>query len=197
MSTTDPQRPTTDATPAAWIVRASSAAVDLDGLLDRFGRIHRLPIAAGERAAALAPGTPCFLVRTDRHRVAGLWAVGEVVAPTLSLPAGTPLLPAEEPLGDAIDPLAARTYAEVELLPIAKPVALEALLADARLARSELGDRGTDLAADEPLRLRGGELRAIEEIELWIDDPDDEQRGALDRLLAEEDPILDRLGLGA
>lgn len=170
--------------------------MDLDGLLERFGQVHRVPVRPGDRADALAPGTPCFLVRTDRHRVVGLWAVGEVVAPALSVPAGTPALPAEEPLG-LVDVQVARTYAEVELLPIAKPIALDALLADARLARSELGDRGADLDEGDPLRLRAAELRAIEEIDLWIDEPDDEQRRALDDLLAAEDPILDQLGIGA
>lgn len=175
---------------AGWALRTSRAAIDLDGLLDRFGQLHRIPIEAGPAASELAAGTPCFLVRTDRDRVVGLWAVGEVVAPTLALPAGTPLLPAEEPLG-AIDPATARTYAEVELLPLAKPIPLEVLLGDARLGRSELADAAD--GTERPLRLRSGEVRALESIEWWIDEPDDEQRRDLDRLLAAEDPLLDDL----
>lgn len=178
------------------MLRASSAQLDLDGLLERFGSLHRIPVAPGERADELAPGTPCFLVRTDRNRVVGLWAVGEVVAPALVLPAGTALLPAEAPLGE-LDPGSARCYAEVELLPIAKPVALDALLADARLERSELGPRGRDLPEGAPLRLRSKEVRALEELDLWIEEPSDEQRHALDRLLTDEDPILDALEGGA
>lgn len=186
-----PDDPTEPA--AGWVLRTSSAALDLDAVLERFGQLHRIPIAAGARADALAPGTPCFLVRTDRNRVVGLWGIGEIVAPSLSLPAGTPLLPAEEPLGAVIDPAEARTYAEVELLALAKPVPLDALLADAHLERSELGASGRDRAPDEPLRLRAAEVRSIEALELWLEEPDDEQRRALDRLLAAEDPILDAL----
>ncbi|MEZ5138474.1 MAG: hypothetical protein R2702_07465 [Acidimicrobiales bacterium] len=175
---------------AGWALRTSREAIDLDGLLARFGQLHRIPIEPGPVADELAPGTPCFLVRTDRDRVVGLWAVGEVVAPTLALPAGTPLLPAEEPLG-AIDPAGARCYAEVELLPLAKAIPLEVLLDDARLSRSELA--GAADGTHRPLRLRAGEVRALESIEWWIDEPDDDQRRDLDRLLAAEDPLLDDL----
>ncbi len=177
------------APPAGWVLRAGSGDLDLDGLLERFGQIHRVPVASG---STLEVGTPCFLVRTDRNRVVGLWAVGEVVAPVLDLPAGTEVLPAESLLG-AIDAAVARSYAEVELLALAKPIALASLLEDARLARSELAT-DPDLAEPRaPVPLRIGEVRALEATEWWIDEPSEAQRAELDRLLAAEDPILDAL----
>jgi hypothetical protein len=182
--------PTTAAPAAGWVLRASRAELDVDALLERFGQLHRIPVGAGDAAAQLQPGQPCFLVRTDRARVVGLWAIGEVVAPVLHLPAGTPVLPAEGPLGTT-DETAERTYAEVELLPVAKPVALEALLTDDRLARSPLTGAGEPGRA--PLPLTREQVRAIEAVELWIEEPSEEQRRALDRLLADEDPILDAL----
>jgi hypothetical protein len=184
---------TRDERPAAgWVLHASSAVLAIDALIERFGQLHRIPIAAGA-AADLEPGQPCFFVRTDRSRVVGLCAVGEIVAPALALPAGTPLLPAEEPLATA-SAEAARTYAEVELLPIAKAVALDSLLADDALGRSSLALVARAATGPcEPLALTTSEVRALEAIEFWIDEPADEQRRALDRLLAAEDPILDRL----
>lgn len=175
------------------MLHAGSSVLAIDALIERFGQLHRIPIAASAAAVELEPGQPCFFVRTDRSRVVGLFAVGEIVAPALDLPAGTPLLPAEEPLATAtVD--AGRTYAEVELLPIAKVVALDALLADEHLERSALSQVARAPEGPcEPLALTTSEVRALEAIEFWIDEPADEQRRALDRLLAAEDPILDRL----
>ncbi len=190
---------TDDGRPAGWVLLSSSAAMDLDGAWERFGQVHRVPVPADTDLDAILPGTPCFLVRTDRNRVVGLWAVGEVVAPPLALPAGTPVLPAEAPLG-AIDPSVPRTYAEVELLALAKAVPLTTLVEDARLARSPLGGRrpAIELGSDPgtPIALPSSAVRALEALEWWIEEPTDEQRRALDRLLAEEDPLLDALEAG-
>jgi len=182
---------------AGWVLRADATA-GIETQLERFGQVFRVPIAPGPRAAALGAGQPCFLLRTDRSKVVGLWAVGEVVAPTLDLPGGLPLLPGEEAMGNSSagedrrheD---ARTYAEVELLPLAKAIAIDTVLEDARLARSEMAQWQIEAHPGEPLALTSGEVRAIEAIEWWIDAPTDEQRAVLDALLASEDAILDEL----
>lgn len=182
---------TDDPAPRGWVLRASGESLDIDALLARFGQVHRVPVPEGSE---LDPGSPCFLLRTDRNRVVGLWAVGEVVASVLHLPPGTPLLPAEEPLGPAagnVDAAVGRTYAEVELLPLAKPIPVDALLDDARLARSALATWSDGELA--PLPLLAKHVRALESVEWWIEAPTDEQRAELDRLLAAEDPILDSL----
>src|SRR4051812_22851304 len=84
----------------AWGLGVGSADLDVEGALDRFGQVYRCPITPSERAEQMGPGQPCVLVRTDRSKVMGIWAVGEVVAPTLSLPAGTRVLPGEVGLTD-------------------------------------------------------------------------------------------------
>ncbi|WP_426571165.1 hypothetical protein [Aquihabitans sp. McL0605] len=189
---TPPADPTTDGELpfGGWVLRAGQDALDVDAALARFGQVWRCPIPSSERAAQMEPGQPCFLVRTDRSRVIGIWAVGEVVAPCLSLPAGTALLPGEAGIVPDGTETLARSYAEVELLPLAKPIALDKLLADPVLAASELG-RAADLL--DPLALTPRELRAVEAIEFWMEPPSDELRAALDAVLAREDDILDRL----
>lgn len=173
----------TSAPPAGWLLRVDRSVLDVGATLAEHGQLYRCPIAPGPTADALAPGQPCFLARTDRNGVVGLWAVGEVVAPVLHLPAGTPVLPAEV---DA-DPAAARCYAEVELLPLAKPIAASKLAEDEALAGSPLTETEGDVG---PWPLTGAHVRAIEALEFWIDPPTDEQRAALDALLAAEDELL-------
>jgi hypothetical protein len=174
----------------AWVLRLSGAELDVDGVLERFGQVYRCPIEPSDRAELLAPGQPCFLIRTDRSKVVGIWAVGEVVAPTLTLPAGTELLPGEAAMKPSLAVADARTYAEVELVPLSKAIALDKLRADPVLARSE-PVASPDLS--DPLVLTPAEVRALEAIDFWMEPPTDEQRSALDRLLAAEDDLLDHL----
>ena len=126
----------------------------------------------------------------DRHTL--LWAVGEVVAPTLALPPKTNLLPGELPLGPAVRSEQHRHYAEVELFPIAKPVPIAKLLEDERLEGSELAN-WQSASSHTALALSAQQVRAIEAFEWWIEEPSEDQRAELDQLLADEDPILDRL----
>lgn len=173
---------------AGWILRASKSDVDLDTVLARFGQIYRIPTTT----KSLEPSTPCFLVRTDGNRVVGLWAVGEVVAPNLELPPNTALLPGELPLGPAVRSEQHRHYAEVELFPIAKPVPIAKLLEDEQLEGSELAN-WQSASSHTALALSAQQVRAIEAFEWWIEEPSEDQRAELDQLLADEDPILDRL----
>ena len=162
----------------AWVLRASSDDVDIDAMLERFGQIYRCPISPSERADQMGPGQPVFLVRTDRSRVVGVWAVGEVVAPVLVLGADSERLPGEAQIPATGRAGAdARTYAEVELLPLAKAISLDKLRADPGLAASELVST-PDLL--DPLVLTPHEVRAIEAMEFWIETPSEEQRAALD-----------------
>ena len=180
-----------DETPfGAWVLRVSGDEIDVDAVLDRFGQVYRVPITPSERADQLDAGQPCVLIRTDRSKVVGIWAIGEVVAACLAVPAGTDLLPAEVPLGPTVTSDRDRCYAEVELLPLAKPISLDKVRADDVLARSEV-ITAADLA--DPLVLTPAEVRAVEAFEFWIEPPSDEQRSALDRLLAAEDDLIDLL----
>ena len=164
-----------DARPAGWVLRERTAHLDVSAMLERFGQVYRYPLGPEADLDAIEAGQRCVLLRTNRSRVVGLWAIGEVVAPVLHLAAGLdhPAAPAAD-AGLAVDGSVA--YLEVELLPLAKPLALDRL-ADLRLDRSEA--TLTPLTRDE--------LRAIEAQEFWIDALDDEQQAALDRLLAAEE----------
>lgn len=163
-----PDRPL-PADAAGWLLRAPRSPVDLDAMLARFGEVYRYPVPPGEVASAMAAGQPCFLVRTDRAKVVGLWAIGSVAAPVL--------------IGS--DPSGAETWeAEVDLLRLEKPIATAALAAHPVLAESPFTftDDGPSLHP-----LTRAEVRAVESLDFWLVDPTDEQRAALDRLLAEED----------
>lgn len=171
--------------PDGWLLRERPEVLDVGALLDRFGQVHRYPVPDGAHLDAVEAGQRCVLLRTNRSRVVGLWAIGEVVAPVLRLPADAehPAAPSD-PGALAVDGRVA--YLEVELLPFAKPLALEKLLGEPVLARGALG-RDLDDPGPDPRPLSRAELRAIEAQEFWIDAPDDEQQAALDRLLAAEE----------
>lgn len=175
-----------DDEPAGWLAWEGADTAAVDAMLARFGQVYRLALPDGPPRPAPAPGQPCFLVRTDRSRVVGIWAVGEVVAPCLTVPAGTPPLPAEPELGPAGSD-AERCYAEVELFPLAKPLALDRLRSAPPLADGALADPGP-----RPVlrALDRAQVRAVEGMEFWIEAPDDDQRRALDDLLAAEDAAL-------
>lgn len=169
------------APPAGWVLVADRRVLDVGPLLERFGLVHRYPIPRSDAADLMAPGQPCFLVRRDPAFVMGIWAVGEVVGPCAPIP-GDFSHPASGRAGD-LDADGGQLYAEVELLALEKPISLDALRTDDVLARSgALADDATN-----PVALTRAELRAIEAHELWLTEPTDEQRAALDAQLARED----------
>lgn len=176
----------TDAHPdrevAGWVIRADRTVLDIGPLLDRFGLVHRYPVAPSAQADAMEPGQPCVLFRADRAGVVGIWAIGEVVGPSAPIPADFDH-PAAGRAGD-LDEQGGQVYAEVELLPLAKPIAVDKLRADTKLATSLML---ADPPPANPIPLRRDELRAIEAMEFWIEEPSDEQRAALDAQLAVED----------
>lgn len=171
-----------DLAPAGWVIRADRSVLDVGPLLARFGLVHRYPIAPSAQAAAMRPGQPCVLFRTDRAGVVGIWAIGEVVGPSAPIPADFDH-PATGRAGD-LDEHGDQLYAELELLPLAKPISVDKLQADATLAASLML---ADPPAANPVPLQRAELRAIEAMEFWIEEPSDEQRAALDAQLAAED----------
>jgi hypothetical protein len=126
-------------------------------------------VADADRAGTMAPGQPCFLVRTDRSKVIGLWAVGEVVGPSAPL-AGS---------GDG-----PQWCAEVELLPLEKAIARTKLVAHDVLAG---GAVATASFADTPVPLSRREVRALESFDFWMVDPRPDQQAALDALLEAEE----------
>lgn len=162
------------APPGAWVVVEDPAA-DLDAMLAEVGLVYRLPVPAGPRADRLRPGDPCFLYRTNRSRVVGIWAVGEVVGATSDLPVSP------RHRGSADD--RARRYTEVELLPLRKPIPLERLRGDRVLDESELVVQ----PPESPWMLTRAERRALEAQDFELVDPTPDQVAALDALLAAED----------
>ncbi len=167
-----------DGTPiGGWMLRGDRTTFDVWPMLEQYGQIYRYPVPAGPRAELMGPGQPCFLFLTDTSRVVGLWAVGEVVAPVLEVPADPDSVP------DSADG-AGRLLAEVEMLPLRKAIAEGTLRKDPALARSELF---TAPEQANPLVLEPQAVRAIEGFELELVPPSAEQVERLDALLAAED----------
>jgi hypothetical protein len=140
----------------------------------------------------MRPGQPCILLSLDRSRVAGLWAIGEVVAEPLDLPADLAWTPAERPLLAEPTPSCGRPrrWAEVELLPLDKPLSFEALAKVPGLAGTVLADPRSLPGAPGPVALTAAQVRAIESLDTWLEEPSDEQRIALDQLLLAEEALL-------
>lgn len=179
--------------PAGWALLADRTTPGVAASLERFGSIYRHPLPdGGPVPQGMRPGLPCVLLSLDRSRVAGLWAIGEVVADPLTLPAGFPWTPAERPLlpADAPEVPPARRWAEVELLPLDKPMPFEALASARDLAGSALVDPRALPPVPGPVPLTAAHVRAIESLDTWLDEPTDAQRRALDDLLAAEDALL-------
>ena len=156
--------------PAGWLLVADRSVLDIDPMIEAVGQVYRYPVADAGRAAALAAGQPCFLLRTDRSKVIGLWAVGEVVGESAPL--------ADD---DGAEP---RWAAEVELLPLEKAIARTKLIDHAVLAD---GPVATATFADTPIPLDRREVRALETFDFWMVDPRPDQRDALDALLDAEE----------
>lgn len=180
MQTTEP------GPPRSWIVVDDGSDGLVASSLQRFGSIYRLGLGAGPPDAPRS-GDRVALVRTDRSRVVGLWAMGQAVAEPLQRGAGQAAL-AGEPA--SVEPAGARTYAEVELLPTAKPIPLAELAAIDVLAPAVAQiDAGARL-----VELSRAQRAALEGLDVWLEEPTDEQRLALDDLLAIEDDVLDAEG---
>lgn len=161
--------------PAGWLLVADHQVLDIDPMLEAVGQVYRYPVADADRAAMMQPGQPCFLLRTDRSKVIGLWAVGEVVGEAAALAEGS------DGAGDG-EP---RWAAEVELLPLEKAIARSKLLDHKVLAGSAVAEA---TFADTPVPLRRGELRALETFDFFLVEPTPAQRDALDALLDAEEP---------
>jgi hypothetical protein len=171
MPETDADR--TPPSPAGWLLVADQSVLDIDPMIEAVGQVYRYPVADAERAAALAAGQPCFLLRTDRSKVIGLWAVGEVVGDAAPL--------ADDGTDDGAEP---RWAAEVELLPLEKAIARAKLIEHTVLADSPVA---TATFADTPVPLDRRTVRALETFDFWLVDPRADQREALDALLDAED----------
>lgn len=161
---TDDDRPA----PAGWLLVADQQILDIDPMIEAVGQVYRYPVADAARAATMAPGQPCFLLRTDRSKVVGLWAVGEVVGDSVPLE------------GDGDE----RWAAEVELLPLEKAIARAKLLDHKALAGSVVAEAAF---ADTPVPLSRREVRAFETFDFFLVDPRPDQRDALDVLLDAEE----------
>jgi hypothetical protein len=155
--------------PAGWLLVADHTVLDIDPMIEAVGQVYRYPVADAERARAMEPGQPCFLLRTDRSKVIGLWAVGEVVGESAPL--------ADDPEG--------RWAAELELLPLEKAIARTKLVDHKALAGGPVAEAGF---ADTPVALERREVRAFETFDFFLVDPRPDQLDVLDALLADEDP---------
>jgi hypothetical protein len=156
-----------------WALRGDRSTFDVGPMVESFGQVYRYPVEPGPRASAMAPGQPCVLILEDTSRVVGLWFIGEVVAPVLEVAA------------DADDPEAGTVlHAEVEMLPLAKPISLDKLRGNVDLAASELF---TAAGSPNPLVLEPRAMRAIESFEFEIVAPTAEQSDRLDAVLAAEE----------
>ena len=165
---------TSDGMPiGGWVLRADPETFDVGPMLEEFGQVFRYPLPPSDRIHDMAPGQPCFLFLADTSRVVGIWAVGEVVAPTFIAPV------------DPDDPGAGeQAFAEVELLPLEKAIALGKLQAHAAFAGGELVS-SPDQA--NPVLLRPDEVRAIEEFDFTIIEPSDEQLARLEEVLGDDE----------
>ncbi len=168
---------TDDGTPiGGWVLKADPAQFDVAPMIEEFGQVFRYPVEPGPRADLMAPGQPCFLYVADTSKVVGLWGIGEVVAGCFTAPIDADDASAGEQL-----------FAEVELLPFEKGIALAKVAAHKVLAGSELV---TAPDQPNPIVLRPEEVRALEEFDFTIVEPTEEQAAKLAEVLGDEDTGL-------
>lgn len=171
-----------------WVLRGDPGGFDVAGTLATFGRVFRFPLEANERTELMDAGQPCFLYSGDTSKVVGIWAIGEVVAPTTLVE-----LDADDGAGGGAEVVSSQLYAEVELLPLVKPLAVDQLRKHPVLAESQLL---TSSDAANPLVLRPEEVRAIEELDFAFAEPTEEQLARLDEVLGADDGmVLQLIGL--
>lgn len=179
--------PTTeDGTPVGgWVLKSADAASVIADLKE-FGQVFRFPVPPGPRTDLLDAGQPCFLYVAEPGNPKvkpGIWAVGEVVGPaTVAIVDET-----ESSATDGPNPDAERLFAEVELLPLQTRITLGELNDHRVLVDSELIDRP---AQANPVVLRPGEVRALEEWDFTLVEPTEEQIARLDEVLDEDDAGL-------
>ncbi len=162
-----------------WVLRAEPGTFDVAATLAEYGQVFRFPVEANDRTDLLDAGQPCFLFASDTSKVVGIWAIGEVVAPPT-------LVELEGPDGTET----AQLYAEVELLPLTKPISVDKLAKHKVLAQGELltaPDRAN------PIVLRPEEVRAIEEFEFEFLEPTEEQIARVEEVLGQEDGMIFQL----
>jgi len=178
---------TTDGPIAGWVLRAEPGGFDVAATLAEFGQVFRFPLDANDRTEAMDAGQPCFLYSADTSKVVGIWAIGEVVAPATRVDLG-----ADD--GDDTETdekaAAAQLYAEVELLPLVKPLSVDKLRKHPVLAESEV--LGTPGPAN-PFVLRPEEVRAIEEQDFDFAEPTEAQLARLDEVLGADDGMVFQL----
>lgn len=174
-------RPRTDDGTAigGWALRADPGVFDVAGTLAEFGQVFRFPLDPTPRADLLDVGQPCFLHAGDTSKVVGIWAVGEVVAPTT-------LIEIEAADGSRQSQL----YAEVELLPLVKPIPVDKLARHDVLAQGELL---TSPRQANPIVLRPEEVRAIEEFDFEFVAPTEDQIARMEEVLGSEDGMIFQL----
>jgi len=156
-----------------WVLRADPEVFDVLPMIEEYGQVFRYPIEVNDRTALMDSGQPCFLFLGDTSKVVGIWAVGEVVAPVFSVPV------------DPDDPDAGeQLFAEVELLPLVKPIALAKLRADPAIASSELV---TAPDQPNPLVLEPAAVRAVEAHDFDFVAPTDDQLARMEEVLGPDD----------
>lgn len=162
-----------------WVLRAEPGVFDVAETLAEFGQVFRFPLDPSPRADLLDAGQPCFLYSADTSKVVGIWAVGEVVAANTLIEI------------DATDgPGQSQLYAEVELLPLVKPIPVDKLAGHKVLSQGEL------LTAPEqsnPIVLRPEEVGAIEEFDFEFVSPTPEQIARVEEVLGSEDGMIFQL----
>jgi hypothetical protein len=162
-----------------WVLRADPGAFDVAATLAEFGQVFRFPLDPNDRTDLLDAGQPCFLFSADTSKVVGIWAIGEVVAP-----------PTLIELEGADGSVQSQLYAEVELLPLAKPISVDKLTKHKVLAQGELL---TAPGRENPIVLRPEEVRAIEEFEFDFVEPTEEQIARVEEVLGQEDGMIFQL----
>ncbi|HEY4377448.1 MAG TPA: hypothetical protein VGM93_09825, partial [Acidimicrobiales bacterium] len=169
---------------AGWVLRADPAVFDVDAMISEYGQVYRFPVAAGPRAHLMDAGQPCFLF-AGAGGGRGIYAVGEVVAPTTTI-----TLDGTLPDGTVEEEV--QLYAEVELLPIEPPMRVAEMESHRVLSKGELL---TNPGQDNPIVLRPEEVRALEEFEFFVIEPTDDQVARLQDVLADDGPIFQLAGV--
>jgi len=142
---------------AAWLFKANPEVWDIFGHIRRGAPLDAWRMTPSYRVALVRPGHRAVLWITGQRgsgHVPGVWAIGEVT--------GDPY----EDVGDPDDPLwidlaargRVRPYVEIDLRPLAAPVARLDLAADPRFVGAEIL-RSPRMGS--PLALTGSELTAI------------------------------------
>ena len=160
-----------------WVLRADPGGFDVAGTIAEFGQVFRFPLDLSPRAALMDAGQPCFLYSGDTSKVVGIWAVGEVVGPVTTVTT----------TDDDGNEVEQQHFAEVELLPLEKPIAHGKLKDHRVLATGELLTSPTQ---PNPGVLRPEEVRGLEEFDFAFVEPTDAQMDRLAEVLGQDEDGL-------